>query len=164
MAITVANTESEVVTRLRGKLVRLSLSVLVNGSNPDLKGPIRRSLGWVGMSPAAPPAVTDADLADVTGWDVEKLFDAATLEALYVCLGNCASVDETVGLNSQSLSQLSAQILAMIKALEERLTKPYGPNVQGGAVGQMAGGVPMPNDTFNVRRSRVNPCTWPYPS
>ena len=163
MPLTVAAVESDVVTNLRGKLVALGMSTVTDGTNDDLMSSIRKSLNYVGRTVADPTTVTDSDLSPVSGWDAEKLFDAATLETLYVCLGQCSDVDETVGTNQQRWSQLAAQITSQIKELEEKLLKPYGPNMPRGAVGTMHAGHPMPNDPFNPWRSRVPPAFWPYP-
>ena len=142
MPLTVAGVETEIVSLLSGKLIALDVSTLTNGSNPDLRGPIRKALGWLGLSASNPPLVVNADLATMTGWDIEKYLDAVTLEALYICMGQCAGVDMKVGTNEQRWSQLSAEIKAMISSLEARLLKPYGPNVQGGAVGMPSHHIP----------------------
>jgi hypothetical protein len=163
MPLTVASVENEVVGRLRGKLTALSLSTVNDGTNVDLAGPIRKALSYLGLAAADPVAAVDDDVSGITGQDAERFYDAVTLEALYVCLGNCVGIDEQVGTNLQKNSQIADQIRALIKVYEDKLTKPFGPNVPRSACGQLAGGDPMVNDPLNPYRSASRPGYWPYP-
>lgn len=164
MALTVTQCVAEVVSRISGKLAAVGLSTVATDANPDVKRAVRRGLLWVGVSPADPAAVTDDDVASVATDDVEKFFDGSTLEALIACLGQCAGVDQQVGLHEAKLSQLSAQIKAMIDFYTAKLAKPYGPQTAtGGAVGTMSTGQPIPNDPFDPVCSRSRPGYWPYP-
>ncbi len=167
MPLTLASVDTVLVGRLRGKLASLSLSVLVDGTNPDLMDSIRKALAWVGVVPADPALVTDADLAPIpAGGPTERFLDAATLELLYVMLGQCVDVDQMLDSEQQMLSQVARQIEAMIKMLEARLLKPYGPGMVKPVVAPSPVGVPIPNDPFIVpnRTSYSGYPYWPYPN
>lgn len=159
MALTIAGIESELVARLRGKLVNpyWTLSVLTSGSNPDLRGPIRYAVRALGGEPADALAVVDADVAGFTGWDVEKLLDLATIQTLKACLGQIAFVDVQVDSDMQRLSQLNGQIMAEIAYYEQRLNE--GPNRGAAVVGKMTGST-IPHDPF-PRHRHCKPGHWP---
>jgi hypothetical protein len=162
MPLSRAAVETELVNRLRGKLAYMSMSVLTNGLNPDLQGPIHRGLDWLSLFPADPVAVADSDFAMVTGWMIQKLYDAATLETLRHILGQTYEVDEQVGTNYQKLDQFRANVLSQIAELEKTLQKPYGPGMAAAVLMPMTSGVPMPNDTFNRGQATFTPGHWPY--
>jgi hypothetical protein len=164
MAITRAGIEAELVGKMRGKLANgfYTLSVLTDGGNPDLNGPIRRAVLTLGGTVAGELTVADADLAPFSGWDVERLLDAARVEALKTCLDQCAFVDVQADQDEMKLSQLAGQIQAEITYLEQRLSEPYGLNVNPSVVAPMAGR-DMPNDPFLPCSTRTPWNRWPYP-
>lgn len=88
--------ESEVVARCR---VALTLSKTAADPAADasprayLNAPLRSGLRAVGLAPANPFAVADADLANPAGDDLDTLIDAATLATLETCLANAGQVD-----------------------------------------------------------------------
>lgn len=165
MALTRAGIEGEIVSRIRGTLTNrfYQLSILTNGSNLDLNGPIRRAVRFLGGNTADALNVVDADLAPFTGWNVERLIDAAILETLRTCLGQCLSfVDFKTGEDEQYLSQMAAGLQQEIAALEQRVNEPYGPTLSPAVVTVMAG-QGMPNDPFDPCRTRSRRGHWPYP-
>ncbi len=137
MALTVVGCETEIVGRLLGKLNRVGMSVATDETNLDAIACTRKGLSYLGLSPADPTTVVDADLVNVKGFACEKLFDSATLEYLYRILGQCSGVDVKAGDNELYLSQLADEVQAEIKQYEARLIKPYGPMVPTGAMGHM---------------------------
>lgn len=164
MSITRAGIEAELVAKLRGKLSNgyWQLSLLTNGSNPDLNGPIRRAVLSLGGAVAGGLMVADADLAAFSGWDLEKLLDVARLEILKVCMDQSLLVDVQVDSDKYTLSQIIGQVQSEIAYLEQRMTEPYGPNVSPAVVSQMTGQY-MPNDPFAPCQSRSARGHWPYP-
>ena len=159
MSLTVAGIEGELVTRLRGKLANSywTMSVAANGSNPDLRGPIRYAVRSLGGEPADPLTLVDADVSGFSGWDVERLLDIASIQVLKACLGQIAFVDVQVDSDMQRLSQLNAQIMAEITYYEQRINE--GPNRGVTTLGKMAGAT-IPNDPFPRFRYK-KPGHWP---
>lgn len=161
MPLTVSGIETELVAKLRGKLSNAywTLSVLTNGSNPDLRGPIRRAVLSLGGTTADPLAVVDADVAGFSGWDVERLIDFARLETLKVCLGQSLYVDVQAEQDMQRLSQITSQLQSEIAYLEQRVNEAVGPNRSPAVVGSMTGST-IPNDPFPRYQYR-RPGHWP---
>ena len=161
MSLTVAGIEAELVAKMRGKLANSywTLSVVTDGTNPDLRGPIRRAVLSLGGTTADPLAVADADVAGYSGWDVERLLDFARLETLKVCLGQSLFVDVQAEQDMQRLSQITSQIMAEIASLEQRVNEAVGPNRGVGVVGKMTGST-IPSDAFPPYRHR-KPGHWP---
>jgi hypothetical protein len=163
MPVTRAAAEAEVVSKLKGLMSSrfVSLSTASDGSNPDLNGPLRRAILYLGGSTVDPIVVTDADFVPFAGWQLERLIDVARIETLKVLLGQLAFVDTKVDGDSQALSQLAAQIKAMIADLESAA---FGPTIPVFAAGTMTSNPYIPNDPFAGRRSRSDPARdWPYP-
>jgi hypothetical protein len=144
MALTVAALEAEIITRIGGKWGQAQLSVLTNGSNPDLKSPIRRGLRYVGLTPADPITPVDADLAAVPATSAEVYMDAATLEALYVCQGRFQQgFDQKVQDQQQWLHQIMTDLAAMIADYQSRVPKL---NLGKTSVGHLEHGEHIPRD------------------
>ncbi len=159
--MTVDEAINEIVGSLLGKLTIVGLSVVRDHTNPDVIGSVRKGLGYVGVTPAAFIPV-DADLAGITGWNVEKLLDAATLETCYKIEGSAVLYDQKIDTEEKDLSKVAEDIRAMIRILQDKLAKPYGPNQLKGQVGSPPA-QPIPNDPFDPCRSRGNPFAYPYP-
>src|SRR6185436_5322633 len=137
MSLTRSQTEVELLTRVRGIMgVVPGLDASTSdGSNLDLNGPIRRALGFIGYFAVDVGNVTDTDLASVTGWQVEQLFDVAELRLWENIWGNWPYWKYQISDASASPEQLADRICDRISMLEERIREPYGPNVGSGAVG-----------------------------
>lgn len=165
MPLTRAGIENEIVSKLKGRLANrfFTLSVLTNGSNPDLNGPIRRAVRGMGYDTADPLAVVDADLAPFSGWNIEKLIDWARLETLKVCLGQFNDVDVKTDEDEQYLSQFARQVQAEIAYYEKLISEPYGPSINPAATSAMGGSPGIPNDPFWPCRTRSACGNWPYP-
>lgn len=164
MPLTVAGLEAETISRVGGKLAQAGLSPLTDGNNPDLKGPIRKALRYVGVLPADPATVGDSDLANVPPGMAEVYMDAVTLESLYAAQGRFLNgFDQKVQDQSQSLHQIMADLAAMILDYQSRVPKL---NLGKTSVGSLTAGATVPNDIFRPcdPLSPRNPWTFPYPS
>ncbi len=160
MPLTVSDIERELLTRVGPYLVRVGLDgTTAGGANASLRSPIRGAAWAIGLVPADPIAVADADVADVVGFGLEKLLDVAELKALELCWGNWPEVDQQAGDESQDLSQLADRLERRIKFLTERVSKPCGP-VAG------IGLIPGPSASGLIRAGRFAtgvslPWDWP---
>jgi hypothetical protein len=94
-----------------------------DGSNKSLAGPIRKGIGNCGGTVAAPPAVTDLDVASVTS-DFERLIHMARYHLLLKVRGNWPHVDQSKGPTSQSLDQLAKRIKDWIDEYLEEFKDP----------------------------------------
>lgn len=127
MPLTVAAIEEELLTELGPYLATVGLdAATADGTNPSLRGPIRRAVLHLGGSTAGPIAVADADLLPFEGWQVERLLDVAKLRAFEICWGNWPKVSFSAGGNSQQLSDLADRLKAWIDFLTKRIAEPYG--------------------------------------
>lgn len=163
MPATVANLEDVLIRRVGGKLKAAGLDATArDGTNADLRGPIIDAIRGLGRATASAVAVVDADLAAIPDAQLPRLYDLASIQALYACLGNLSECDEKAGGDEQRLSQLVSQVNDAIKLYEGRLLKPYGPQVGGTAIGELTTARPMPNDPFALPCSRSRPRRWPY--
>lgn len=163
-----ADIEGELIDSLGPRLTYVGLDGSTrNGSNASLNGPIRRAIRAMGYNPSN-FVVADADIAVFTGYAVEKLIDYARLETLTRIAERCTDVDMKAGQGDQKLKQFHDQVLADIRVIEDRLSKPYGPTLPPPSIGTMLpdmaeGPWNGPNDPFAPYRSRSRPARWPYP-
>lgn len=167
MALTRAAIENELVLKLKGKLVTRfwTLSILTNGTNPDLNGPMRRAIRGMGEDTADPLVVADGDFAPFVGWAIEKLLDWARLETLKVCRDQFIDVNVQAGVDRQDLATLASQLADEIAYLEGKISEPYGPSINPAMLGVMEGPNSiggMPNDPFQPCRTRSPYRHWPY--
>lgn len=160
MSLTVAGTHAVIVERVGGRMTLAKLSVAPdsNGLVPKLSGPCRDALAYLGLVPADPAAVADADLARVPPGRAKVYFDAATLEALYVIQGNLSfAFDQKVEAEQQMLHQLEEDLETLIAQYLSRVPKL---NVMRTGVGQPPCR-PIPNDA-NLPPVSYHPGGWPY--
>lgn len=148
MPLTVAGVQAEIAGRLAGKLAQAQLAVTPDPTThliAVLASPVRDGLYYLGLAPADPLAVTDADLARVPPGKVKVYLDSATLEALYVIRGALTNAfDQQVEAERQSLHQIATDLDAMILDYASRVPKL---NLNRGMVGQ-ANPHHIPNDPF----------------
>ena len=145
--LTRAAIEGELIDRVGVLMTKVGRDgATVDGTNVNLNDPIRRGLRSLGLDTADPIQVTDADLAVVTGWSIEKLLDAAELRCIESIWGNWAEVSQKISLGQVELQQLAERMERRIDHLVERLRKPYGPNAGGPVVGSIRKGRFTPND------------------
>jgi hypothetical protein len=88
MSLTRQQAEADVVNGLGADLLSLvGMATTTDGAaapNADLDGPFYRALAHLGYAAAAPPAVTDADLAQVPAARVVRFLDYAKIMAVDV--------------------------------------------------------------------------------
>ena len=116
MALTRADAEEVLVSRLSGLLAAAGMAVTYDGSNADLADPLAWALRRMGTDPASPVTVTDGDLSGLGAADYDDYLDLAEYRTLQTIQGHLAVVDITAGPRTEKLSQLAAQVKAMIEA------------------------------------------------
>lgn len=126
MAITRAQAEKILVSRVGGFLSRCALSVLSTGANPDLADPIASALRALGktLSDQANPA--DGDLSQVADDGIDLFLGVATLYAWRACYGAWAKNDQRISLGEQKFKQVADEIMAAHDVLRQDLLDRYG--------------------------------------
>lgn len=146
MPLTLAVVQTSIVNRIGGKMQQAFLTLVADGTNPVLMDACRDALLYVGVVPADPATVTDADLAKVPARRVKTYTDAAILEALYVVAGRMPDAfDQRIQGNDQKLHQIMDDLAALINEYKAKVPKLNTPGMAAGA----GCGVPIPNDAFN---------------
>jgi hypothetical protein len=159
MPLTRADVESVLIARCGAALAVVGMNgTLADGTNPDLSDPIRHATRMFGISLIGTVSVTDADLATITGFGIERLIDMAERRIFETLLDRFVYVDTQVDRDSQKYDQLRKGWQARIDAITASLAKPYGPGVGGAQGGSLLRGRPVPNSaTLGNRRG------WPFP-
>jgi hypothetical protein len=107
-------------------------SAVIDGTNPDTTEAWRYALATLGVTPAAYPAVADADFATVTadGPDgsgtLSQLVDVAELSARRLALDALQDVDQQVDRDSQKWGQLAGRWQKRIDELALYCKVAYG--------------------------------------
>lgn len=128
-----ANLESILVKRLGPLMSAAGMAITVAGSNADLNDPLGYALRTAGYSVTDITSVADADIANVSNGDLDKVILLAEWRTLDTVLGNLDDVDTTVGPRSLKLSQLAGQAERKFDRLEKRLMQLYNIGVRTGA-------------------------------
>lgn len=146
--LTRAGAESQLIRRAGRLMVKVGMDgTTQNGANLDLNDPIRLAVRYLGLSVADAITVVDSDLSALQGWTIEQFLDLSEFRLLESIWGNWAEVREKISLGEVELQQLADRIQKRITELENRLRKPYGPNVGAVAVGTIAAAqYGIPND------------------
>jgi hypothetical protein len=165
MPATRCDVEDELVVRVGGWL-KAALLTADPARDPAprayLNPAIRSALAFVGVAPASPFLVGDADVALVPDPALDRLLDFAHYKAVETCLGNLGreAVTKSLGSASISLSDLVGRMKEELARLREDLEKKYGPALTTSA--KMASGViplpPMPRPP-----TPAYPAVWGYP-
>lgn len=174
MSLARAAVEAEIVDRIGPRMAFMGMSVITDGTNPSLNGPIRKALAGMGFPMAAPLLVTDADLAGFydsglssparNAWRVERLCDLACLNAMQSILFKTTDVDWKAGVDELKAHQFVDDVRADLAALEAKAAEPYGPDLPSAVVASMTPApLRMPNDPFDPCGTRSRPGSWPYP-
>lgn len=118
MAVTLADLEFEVVDRTKGLLQfpGVNLSILVNGSNPNLRGPIAQSLINLGIMPSLPNP-TDGDVASLDPTQWFSLVELTTYYVIKKCLGNFVMTNEMAQDRRQEWDSTKRTFQAMMDSL-----------------------------------------------
>lgn len=120
-ALTSANLDFLLVRRSKAKMAYAKLDVTTqDGTNQDLLDAKLEGLRSLGLAPASPVAVVDADLAGVADCDVPQLLDVATLRLNETILGNRASPDQMADTDNQ---QWHGKFYDSLEATTERLRR-----------------------------------------
>ena len=130
MPPTIADIQSSIVSGLKGKLAFVGLSVLADGTNPDLMAPISNALSVLACPPSDFANPVDRDIAALPPARIPALLGLARLFALQAIWGSMTDVSETELDRQQEWSSMSAEILQAIAALEARyktLLQAYAP-------------------------------------
>jgi hypothetical protein len=150
MPVTVAGIESELVARLGQYLLRFSMDgTTVDGTNVALRGPIRWAVSRLRIETADAIDVADGDLTTLTRATYETFLDLAEYKVLNVLWGNWAEVTQSLGSESQSLSDLSDRLDRRIAVLKGEL----GTLIKDPA----AGATPGPSAVATMRAGRCDP-------
>jgi hypothetical protein len=121
MALTRANAETVVVSRVGGLMEFVELTVTYAGSNSDLDEPLAWAARRMGISLSDPTTVTDSELSGLSGDDIDDYLDLAEYRALEKIQGNLDLVDVTAGPRSEKLSQIANQVEKMLSARRDRV-------------------------------------------
>lgn len=131
MPVTVAAVEAELLSRVGPWLSVAGLdATTADGTNAALRGPIRWAVGRLGLETADAIDVADADLAYISRGTYETLLYLAEYFALESAWGNYTKVDQSLGSESQSLSQRRDALKGRLEWLRRQL----GPLVDPAAV------------------------------
>lgn len=122
MAVLVADIEAEILVRLGSYLKAVGLDgTTADGSNLSLRGSIRWAAGRLSLITADPIDVADADLAALDRAQYETFLELVEYKALETAWGNWAMVDQSLGSESQSLSQLRDALQWRLDWLRKKL-------------------------------------------
>lgn len=119
MALTRANAEYVVVSRVGGLMAFVELAVTYSGSNSDLDEPLAWAARRMGISLSDPTTVTDSELSGLS--DIDDYLDLAEYRTLEKIQGNLDLVDVTAGPRSEKLSQIASQVEKMLSARRDRV-------------------------------------------
>lgn len=119
MALTRANAEYVVVSRVGGLMEFVELTVTYAGSNSDLDEPLAWAARRMGISLSDPTTVTDSELSGLS--DIDDYLDLAEYRTLEKIQGNLDLVDVTAGPRSEKLSQIASQVEKMLSARRDRV-------------------------------------------
>jgi hypothetical protein len=94
----------------------------MNGTNPTLVEPIRAALQALGLPVASTDGATDDEVGAVAAVDIPRFYYLVEYFALEAAWGaSLLMVDQSLGSESQSLSQIREGIMARLKWLLDRI-------------------------------------------
>lgn len=106
MSLTRATCEDELVARMSDLLSLIGLSVLTDGTNPDVGKAIGYGYRQLGYTPASGLIPSDAELALLTSPETDNLLDIGEWRLLSVCRNRITTVRSQVGAGSVYWSEL----------------------------------------------------------
>ena len=142
MPVTIAGIKVELQTRIGPFWTLAGLTATA------FDGPIRWAVGRMDLETADTIDVADADLVDLTRTQYETLLYLAEYFALETFLGNYLKVDQSLGSESQSLSQRRGAIMERLAWLRKYLGVLVDP-----------ASVPGPSASGLIRAGRCYPGT-----
>lgn len=119
-SVTRAIVEQELVERAAAMLLVCGKSVNADGANQSLMGPIWYGLSLLGLPPAVPGSVTDADLAQLPLTSYMTFCDLAELRLIENCLGSFAQPDQTQGNTKVQLNTMMVRFQRRAQELESK--------------------------------------------
>jgi hypothetical protein len=120
--------EVELVDRDSALLLLCGKSTMADGANRFLVGSIGFALEKLGVAPAIPGAVSDADLAKVPNSQFYKLCDLAEYRLLRNLLTNFAQPDQTSGNTKINLNRMLERFHKQMLELEKQYAAYLGTN------------------------------------
>jgi hypothetical protein len=112
--------ETELIDRASALLLLCGKTVLADGENRHLTGPIGYSLSLLGVTPAIPGVVSDDDLALVPVAQYFLLCDLAEYRLIKSLLGSFAQPDQTSGNTKIQLNSLIERYRQQMLGLEQQ--------------------------------------------
>lgn len=127
MALTRANVEYILVSRLGDLLAALEMEETSSGANASLNDPIGYAIRQLGGSVATATVVADSDLTGIAAADYDELFDLAELRALETMRSKARRLtDITAGPRSDTFSAIAAGLAADIADKRADMKARYG--------------------------------------
>jgi hypothetical protein len=120
--------EMELIDRDSALLLLCGKSTIADGSNRFLGGAIGFSLSKLGVTPAIPGTVTDADLANLPNSQFFLLCDLADYRLLKNLLTNFAQPDQTSGNTKVNLNRMLERFHKQMLELEKQYAAYLGTN------------------------------------
>jgi hypothetical protein len=118
--------EAELVDRNAALLLLLGKSTMADGKNPALTGPLGFSLQLLGVTPAIPGVVTDADLAKLDPSQYFILCDLAGYLLLRNCLNGFAQPDQSSPNGKRNFNAMMRRFKTQMDALEKQYASYLG--------------------------------------
>jgi hypothetical protein len=112
--------EAELVDRNAALLLLLGKSTMADGSNGAMTGPIGFALQMLGITPAIPGLVTDADLAKLDPSQYFILCDLASYLLLRNCLNGFAQPDQSSPNGKRNFNAMMRRFKTQMDALEKQ--------------------------------------------
>jgi hypothetical protein len=112
--------EAELVDRNAALLLLLGKSTMADGANPSLGGAIAFGLNCLGITPAIPGLVTDADLAKLDPSQYFILCDLAGYLLLRNCLNGFAQPDQSSPNGKRNFNAMMRRFKTQMDALEKQ--------------------------------------------
>jgi hypothetical protein len=118
--------EAELVDRNSALLLLLGKSTMADGQNPAMTGPLGFSLQMLGVTPAIPGLVTDADLAKLDPSQYFILCDLASCLLLRNCLNGFAQPDQSSPNGKQNFNAMMRRFKTQMDAMEKQYASYLG--------------------------------------
>lgn len=138
MALTRAQVETILISRVGGWMSEAGLEVSTAGGNPDLNDAIGYAVRKVGGTVANVTNVTTTDLSGIASDDYDALLDLAEWRALTNLARGLGKVDTRVGPLAQSFSQLRRDVLEAAKEKRAQIETDHsgllGATVEAGVI------------------------------
>jgi hypothetical protein len=144
--------EAELVDRNSALLILLGKSTMADGQNPAMTGPLGFSLQMLGVTPAIPGTVTDADLAKLDPSQYFILCDLAGYLLLRNCLNGFAQPDQSSPNGKQNFNAMMRRFKTQMDAMEKQYASYLGRYRSVLSSGSIALGPPSRN-YWNYNRS-----------